>query len=151
MSIYFENIFRTYSWSHCKHLKLLSFRETALLCPCSLWMSSTGAHTCRDLKRNIELGVGLPSDATVFIKLTHLKKSKYLMKTKILNIKLPQTLLELETNILLLYTGYGLSQCFSTLLMLQPFNTTPHVVLTPTIKLFCCYNFVRLPLLRTIM
>ncbi|EGV96707.1 hypothetical protein I79_017196 [Cricetulus griseus] len=31
---------------------------------------------------------------------------------------------------------YNLNHWFSTLLMLQPFHTVPHVVMTPTMKLF---------------
>jgi hypothetical protein len=35
------------------------------------------------------------------------------------------------------FTGkYDLDQWFSTFLMLQPFSTVPHVVVTPTVKYF---------------
>ena len=34
---------------------------------------------------------------------------------------------------------YGIEQWFLTFLMLGCFNTVPHIMVTSTIKLFCCY------------
>ena len=43
---------------------------------------------------------------------------------------------EQEANILNLRFAQGLEQWSSPFLMLRPFNTAPHVVVTPAIKLF---------------